>query len=71
MCPWLAGIFFSSEIKTSENRETRLRDFPPSEALGEVDIYLFWGIMCLSLIPVTLITATIKVSSIGGFKLSE
>ncbi len=33
----------------------------PKQVLKKVDIYLFWIIMCLSLIPLTLITATIKV----------
>ncbi|VDO13558.1 unnamed protein product [Rodentolepis nana] len=36
-------------------------DVPPRRVLRKVDIYLFWTIMCFSIIPLTLITATIKV----------
>ncbi|VDL19814.1 unnamed protein product [Hymenolepis diminuta] len=36
-------------------------DLPPGKVLKKVDIYLFWTIMCFSIIPLTLITATVKV----------
>ncbi|KAM3174724.1 hypothetical protein ACTXT7_009957 [Hymenolepis weldensis] len=36
-------------------------DLSPGKVIKKVDIYLFWTIMCFSIIPLTLITATVKV----------
>ena len=39
-------------------------DLPPSKVLRKVDLYLFWTIMGLSLIPLTLINVTVKVNPV-------
>ncbi|EUB55128.1 Oxalate:formate antiporter [Echinococcus granulosus] len=50
-----------SQNKTALKGKASASDLSPREVLQKVDVYLFWAIMCLSLIPLTLITATIKV----------
>ncbi|KAM7534695.1 hypothetical protein Aperf_G00000107349 [Anoplocephala perfoliata] len=52
----------NSGSKTSTCSESQQEiDLPPGKVLKQIDFYLFWAIMCLCLIPLTLVTATIKV----------
>ncbi|KAM7534661.1 hypothetical protein Aperf_G00000107328 [Anoplocephala perfoliata] len=52
----------NSESKTSTCSESQQEiDLPPGKVLKQIDFYLFWAIMCLSLIPLTLLNAILKV----------
>ncbi len=52
----------SHKINSQKPRFCQFESLPPREALQRPNIYIFWTLMLLSLIPLTLIMSQVKVN---------